>query len=142
MNRLIVLFFSLIILVACVNQQQKNDKIIPYNVSTTGLKYLSLAEGSGESPVINQKVTVHFILTDESGKIIEDTYKFRKPITFRIGSDDIILKGLEEAVLMMKPGGKMKIIIPPELGFGDRAMQKIPANSNLIMEVELLSIQN
>jgi FKBP-type peptidyl-prolyl cis-trans isomerase len=142
MKKIILLIAAILTIAACVNLEKQQKKEIPFNVSPTGLKYISVRDGTGPKPQINQKVTVHFRMADAAGKIIEDTYLSKKSVTFKIGSDEIILKGLEEAVLMMNNGGLMKLIIPPDLGFGDRAIQRVPANTTLYMEVELLQIQN
>lgn len=106
---------------------------------TSGLKYQELALGSGKSPRAGQTVTCQMVLKTEDGIVMEDTHQTGQTLTFKIGANDVI-PGLEEGVLTMKKGGKRRIIIPPELGFGNKSVRSIPANSNLICEIELIKI--
>jgi len=117
-------------------------KKVEYELVTmpSGLKYYDMVIGKGKTPKLNQKVTIHFKIYTEDNNIIEDTYKYDQPLTFKIGNEEVI-KGLEEGLLTMKPGGKRKLIIPPELGFGNRTVRTVPANTNLICEVELLKAE-
>ncbi|MFN3307191.1 MAG: FKBP-type peptidyl-prolyl cis-trans isomerase, partial [Candidatus Kapaibacteriota bacterium] len=86
------------------------------------------------------KVTINFIMKLEDGTIIEDTYKSGIPMTFVLGNRDAI-EGLEEGVATMRVGGRRKLIVPPELGFGTHSYRGIPPNSKLIIEVELMKIE-
>jgi peptidylprolyl isomerase len=107
----------------------------------TGLKYVDLVVGTGASPKPGDRITVHYLGTLEDGKKFDSSYDRGQPFVFQIGVGRVI-KGWDEGVMTMKVGGKRKLIIPPELGYGARgAPPVIPPNSTLIFEVELLGIQ-
>jgi len=139
-----ILLLSIIIFTffACTSSKQsKNGDSMSVMVKTeSGLQYQDIETGSGKNPSDGDKVTIHLKISDEKGNIIENSYLTQKPVVFTIGKEEVI-KGLEEGVKGIKVGGKRKLIIPPEIGFGVRAFKNIPSNSNLIMEVELLEIK-
>jgi peptidyl-prolyl cis-trans isomerase B (cyclophilin B) len=103
----------------------------------SGLWILHVEEGSGPSPEPTQKVKVHYTgwLTD--GTEFDSSHKRGEPLEFPLNG---VIKGWTEGLGLMKVGGKAYLVIPPELGYGGRAQRKIPANSTLIFEVELLGI--
>jgi len=108
--------------------------------TASGLKYIDIVIGEGSSPKKGDDVTVHYtgILTD--GRKFDSSVDRNSPFTFTLGIGEVI-KGWDEGVLSMKTGGKRKLIIPPELGYGSRgAGGVIPPNATLIFEVELISI--
>jgi peptidylprolyl isomerase len=107
----------------------------------SGLKYSELVVGAGESPKPGQMVTVHYTGTLENGTKFDSSVDRGQPFTFQIGVGRVI-KGWDEGVMTMKVGGKRKLIIPPDLGYGARgAGGVIPPNATLIFEVELLGVQ-
>ena len=72
------------------------------------------------------------------GTEFDNSYKRKEPTTFRV---DSVIRGWSEALQLMKEGAKWELYIPPELGYGDRgAGSKIPPNSPLIFEVEVVSV--
>lgn len=112
------------------------------NVITTesGLKYVDLTEGEGASPKTGQTVTVHYTGTLENGKKFDSSRDRSQPFSFKIGVGQVI-KGWDEGVGTMKVGGRRKLIIPAELGYGARgAGGVIPPNATLIFDVELLKV--
>ena len=126
----------LILLGACGSQSGK-DIIV---TTESGLQYIDIGIGKGKSPKVGDKVVVHY-----SG-FLEDSTKFdssrdrNKPFEFSIGMGRVI-KGWDEGLLSMKLGGKRKLIIPSNLGYGERGAGKIPPNSTLIFDVELIDIK-
>lgn len=109
--------------------------------TASGLKYIDEMEGTGDSPNTGQKVTVHYTGTLENGKKFDSSKDRDEPFTFIIGIGQVI-KGWDEGVATMKVGGKRKLIIPSELGYGTRgAGGVIPPNATLHFDVELISIK-
>lgn len=109
--------------------------------TASGLKYIDLAKGAGESPKPGQTAVVHYTgwLTD--GTKFDSSVDRRSPFSFKVGKKEVI-GGWDEGVASMKVGGKRKLIVPPHLGYGARgAGGKIPPNATLVFEVELLDIK-
>ncbi len=108
--------------------------------SPTGLWYVRVKEGTGESPKPTDNVKVHYTgwLTD--GTKFDSSVDRGSPATFRLSG---VIKGWTEGVGRMKVGEKGFLIIPPELGYGERGSPpKIGPNAVLIFQVELLGINN
>lgn len=107
--------------------------------TTSGLKYQDLVVGQGDEAVAQKEVTVNYRGTLEDGTLFDQSYG-RAPFTFMLGAGQVI-KGWDEGVQGMKIGGKRKLIIPADLGYGARgAGGLIPPNATLIFEVELLKV--
>jgi peptidylprolyl isomerase len=109
--------------------------------TASGLEYVDLVEGKGASPKKGETVIVHYTgwLTD--GKKFDSSLDRNEPFAFQIGVGQVI-RGWDEGVSTMKVGGKRKLTIPPDLGYGKRgAGGVIPPNATLIFDVELLDIK-
>lgn len=110
-------------------------------VTSSGLKYLDLAIGTGDAANSGAMVTVHYTgwLTD--GKKFDSSVDRRDPFAFRLGAGKVI-RGWDEGVQGMKVGGKRKLTIPPDLAYGARgAGGVIPPNATLVFDVELLEVR-
>ena len=109
-------------------------------VQTTesGLQYIVVEPGEGESPVAEDSVEVHY-----EGRLIDDTVfdsSFERGQTVTFGLTQVI-PGWTEGLQLMKPGAKFKFIIPPELGYGEGgAGQMIGPNATLLFDVELIAV--
>ncbi len=110
-------------------------------ITDSGLKYEDLVEGDGATATAGQRVTVHYTgwLTD--GRKFDSSLDRNDPFRFHLGAGQVI-RGWDEGVAGMKVGGKRKLTIPPQLGYGQRgAGGVIPPNATLVFEVELLGTE-
>ena len=108
----------------------------------SGLRYEDIVVGTGPSPQSGQEVTVHYTGTLEDGTKFDSSFDHGQPFKFKIGVGRVI-KGWDEGVMTMKVGGKRKLVMPPQLGYGARgAGGVIPPNATLVFEVELLDVQS
>lgn len=105
---------------------------------TSGLKATELAAGKGIAAKSGDVVTVTYTGKLDSGKVF-DSSEGKGPYAFQLGGGKVIA-GWEKGIVGMKVGGKRKLVIPPELGYGSRSMGPIPANSRLTFEIKLLRI--
>ena len=105
------------------------------------LKIEEMVVGQGAEAVKGKQVTVHYTgwLTD--GKKFDSSKDHGEPFKFALGRGQVI-EGWDQGVAGMKVGGKRKLTIPPELGYGARgAGGVIPPNATLVFEVELLGVK-
>ena len=103
----------------------------------SGLQYIDEVVGKGAEPKTGQTVTVNYTGWLKNGKKFDSSLDRHEPFQFKIGAGQVI-KGWDEGVASMRIGGKRKLIIPPQLGYGSRDLGVIPPNSELTFEVELL----
>lgn len=114
-------------------KKNSNVKTLP-----SGLQYEVLKAGNGEKPTPTSKVTTHYHGTLTDGTIFDSSVERKEPATFPVNG---VIKGWQEALPMMNVGSKWKIYVPSALAYGARAVGKIPANSILVFEIELLNIE-
>lgn len=108
--------------------------------TTSGLRITDLVIGSGTEAVAGRTVVVNYRGTLENGKEF-DSSQGRGPFSFPLGAGRVI-KGWDEGVAGMKVGGKRRLVIPPDLAYGQRgAGGVIPPDATLIFEVELLEVK-
>jgi len=112
-----------------------------FTVLEGGLKSYDLTVGTGAAPVKGSKVTVHYTgwLTDEPATQFDSSVARQRPFDFRLETGSVI-EGWHKGVTGMKVGGHRQLIIPPEMAYGEQAKGKIPANSTLVFEIQLLDV--
>ena len=109
-------------------------------ITDSGLKYADLATGDGEVASAGQRVSVHYTgwLTD--GTKFDSSVERNEPFAFMLGRG-MVIKGWDEGVQGMRVGGRRKLTIPPQLGYGTAgAGGVIPPNATLVFDVELLAV--
>ena len=103
------------------------------------LEIENLREGTGAEAVAGQTVSVHYVGTLTDGSKFDSSRDRGSPFTFRLGAGEVI-RGWDQGVAGMKPGGLRKLTIPPGLAYGDRGYPPvIPPRATLVFEVELIS---
>ncbi len=143
MIRLLLTLIIASALVASCGSSKETTKDEGSNMVKTasGLQYIDIEEGTGMSPAKGQTCVVHYHGTLLDGTVFDSSKERGQPFEFQIGEGRVI-KGWDEGVMSMKVGGKRKLIVPADLAYGPRQMGKIPANSTLVFEVELLDIKS
>ena len=108
--------------------------------TASGLEIQELKIGDGEAAEAGKKVKVHYTGWLLDGTKFDSSVDRGKPFSFRVGAGEVI-QGWDEGVAGMKEGGKRKLRIPADLGYGSRgAGGVIPGNATLIFDVELLKV--
>ncbi len=114
----------------------------PADLITTpsGLQYVMLQAGDGETPTAGDQVNVHYTGWLEDGTEFDSSRARNQPFSFIVGAGNVIA-GWDEGLTLIAEGGRALFIIPPQLGYGEVARGDIPANATLYFDVELLSIE-
>tara|TARA_Y100000590_G_scaffold139444_1_gene159707 strand:- start:508 stop:906 length:399 start_codon:yes stop_codon:yes gene_type:complete len=128
----IITLAILLITVSCSKEKQ---------TMSNGLVIEDIKIGDGQEVEKFNIVTVNYTgLLEDGTKFDSSLNPGRTPFRFTVGAGQVI-KGWDEGLIGMKVGGKRKLTIPPELGYGSRDNGPIPANSTLIFEIDLLGIE-
>ena len=115
------------------NAKKEGVKTLP-----SGLQYIVLKEGYGLSPEVTESVTVHYHGTLIDGTVFDSSVEKGKPLTFEL---HLVIAGWQEALQKMPQGAKWRIFVPSHLAYGEHgAGSKVPPNSVLIFDMELISI--
>ncbi len=105
--------------------------------TASGLKYVVTKQGNGVKPKAGTTVTVNYTGKFLDGKVFDSSIPRGQPFQFAVGAGQVI-KGWDEAFLLMSKGEKCTLIIPPGLGYGPGGMGPIPPNATLVFDVELI----
>ncbi len=103
--------------------------------TASGLYYIMEKAGKGASPKLDGNFTAHYKGYFLDGKEFDSSYKNNQPITYPVNQ---MIKGWQEALTMMKPGGKAKLLIPSALAYGPAGRPGIPQNAVLAFDMELI----
>lgn len=95
--------------------------------------------GNGAEAAVGSSITVHYLGTLMDGTKFDSSYDRGEPITFALNPGSLI-DGWIEGIPGLKEGGKRKLTIPADKAYGNRSVGTIPANSNLVFEVELIKV--
>ena len=118
---------------------QENAARPEVTTTTSGLQYEVLVEGTGPKPAATDTVVTHYHGTLTDGTVFDSSVERGSPASFPVNR---VIAGWTEALQMMGTGSKWRLVIPPELAYGERgAGGAIPPNATLVFEVELLEIQ-
>jgi len=140
MNKLHVFIGAVLLVLALVGTASAES----FTTLSSGLEYKNLKVGSGSEAQLGDIALIHFVgWLDKKGQRGQEIYNSRmeqEPVSFVIGTDKV-MQGWNEGVIGMKVGGTRLLRIPPELGYGAKAVEEVvPANAYLQFIIELLEI--
>ncbi len=148
MRSIIFLLLGSLILAACEKQADKDQKLILQYIEDNnlnaiegeeGLYYVIEIEGSGLAPTTSNNVTVHYEGFLLNGKKFDSSIDRGQVFSFSLSQ---VIRGWQLGIPKLKPGGKGKLLIPSQLGYGNQSPSPaIPKNAVLIFDVELISVQ-
>jgi FKBP-type peptidyl-prolyl cis-trans isomerase len=141
----------LVALVATPVMQAQREKLPPDDLeyvektwpeakkTTTGIRYVIMQPGEGETPKPGDKVNVLYVGRLLNGKVFDQATDPKQPFPFRVRRGEVI-EGWDQILQLMKRGEKRLVIVPPELAYGTRGQPpKIGRSQTLVFEIELLS---
>ncbi len=136
-NSVILVVALLGLLAACSLPQRLTQPV--YTTDSSGIQYRIIQQGSGNKPMINDMVYVHYRLMLEDSTLVDNSYERGEPVSFKMGAGQVI-DGWEKGIRLLNEGDRAILIIPPDLAYGESAVGDIPANSKLIFDVEVVKI--
>lgn len=141
-------FLSVCVLVAVAFAAAACSKDSPSSPSAVNVPFTTtdLTVGTGAEATSGKRLSVHYSgwlysagATDNKGTMFDSSLS-RGPFSFTLGTNAVIA-GWDQGCVGMKVGGVRRLIIPPSLGYGSQAVGSIPANSTLVFDIQLLSVQ-
>lgn len=125
-----------------VSKVSEDSKSSSTNMDKTGaLKIEDEVVGTGAEATAGANITVNYLGTLENGTKFDSSYDRNQPFSFKLGAGQVIA-GWDQGFAGMKVGGKRKLTIPGEMGYGAQGSPPtIPPNATLIFEVELLKVE-
>jgi len=107
----------------------------------SGLRYHDLRPGDGPEVSSSSRVKVHYVGASLRGDVLFDTYGKGFPESYVVS--DALLEGFRQGLVGMRAGGKRKLILPPELAYGEAGLPGVvPPNATLVFDVEVLTVKN
>jgi FKBP-type peptidyl-prolyl cis-trans isomerase len=134
-----MVFVVCLLPIACGAKAEKNKETKRPSEPEPEVKIDDIIVGKGPTVEKGDYVELHYTGTLTDGTQFDSSVESQEPLSFRVGHGQMI-RGFDKGVLNMKEGGKRRITVPAALGYGSRARDKIPANSTLIFEVDLLKV--
>ena len=108
--------------------------------TASGLYFRDLTLGAGATVLVGKRVSIHYLGWLANGTQFDANQPGANPFQFTVGAGQVI-PGFDEGVRGMALGGRRQLIIPPSLGYGSTASGPIPANSILVFQIDLVTIQ-
>lgn len=143
MKRSVLVFGAMILILAAVGCQKQEGAAVSEQEQEEegGLQIVDLQVGDGEEVATGDFVLVHYTgwlwENDQKEQKFDSSYDRNQPFSLKVGRG-MVIKGWDQGIPGMKVGGKRTLLIPPELGYGSSGNARIPANSTLYFEVELV----
>jgi FKBP-type peptidyl-prolyl cis-trans isomerase FkpA len=141
-----VLMVALVSLAAC-SRETPHAVSAPNAPPVTELQKTDVVKGTGEGISQGQTAVVHYTgwlydpsAPDHKGREFDSSRKRGEPFRFIIGTGQVI-RGWDEGVQGMQPGGQRQLVIPSRLAYGERGQSAIPPDATLVFDVELLAIE-
>lgn len=110
--------------------------------TASGLKYEILKEGSGDSAKLGDRLELDYVGWTTDGAVFDSSYLIGKPYVIARLSNRGLIKGWIEGLQLMKAGSKLRFVVPPDLGYGTQGYGKIPGNTTLVFEIEMLKLDH
>jgi peptidylprolyl isomerase len=111
-----------------------------FKTTASGLKYAIITQGDGPAVEAGKVVTVHYSGYLLDGTLFDSSVERDEPIQFIVGQGQVI-PAWDEGFLLLKKGDKARFVVPPQLGYGEMQLEKIPANSTLIFDTEIIDVK-
>ncbi len=142
MKKIVVLIMSIAALSTSAQEKKITSEPVknPKTIKTeSGLEYTITSKGNGKKASAGDKITVNYTGKLTNDTVFDSSIPRGQPFEFKLGAGQVI-KGWDEAFALLQEGDKATIKLPPTIAYGERAMGKIPANSILIFDIELLKV--
>lgn len=132
----------LLLLESQLIEEYVKDNGITVEPTETGLYIIPVENGEGEKAKWGDKVSVHYILHNLKGDMVESSYDYGEPMSFVIG-EGMMIPAIEDALITMAPGAKVKLLSPSSQAFGEVEIDEtlLPPYSPLLIELELVAIE-
>jgi FKBP-type peptidyl-prolyl cis-trans isomerase FkpA len=156
MTKTLTVLIALVALAACRGPSEPDDRwarpeTIQYAASlnvdlaqmtrtASGLYVQDLKLGEGRAAAAGDSVRVHYTGWLPDGTVFDNSYERNQPITFMLGVG-LVIPGWDEGLIGMRPGGRRKLVIKPELAYGRRGKGPIPPLATLVFDVELIHVK-